>query len=132
MNTFLKVALFLALIACTDLDPKNYPNLKIEILKEGKGEERVGSRDTLKVHYVGRFTNGRVFDSSYKRGIPKRFAMYSSAQIMGWKVGVMGMKVGGKRRVTIPPELAFGKKGKLNIIPPNATLIFDIELLEIE
>ena len=132
MNTLFKIAMFIALTACTNLDPKDFPNLKIDILEEGNGKEKVGSTDTVKVHYVGRFVDGQVFDSSYTKNQPKRFSMFSTTIIKGWKVGVVGMKVGGKRRLTIPPELAFGEKGKFNTIPPNSTLIFDIELLEIE
>lgn len=120
------------LLACEDLDPKNYPQLKMKDLKLGQGDEVVGTGDTVKVHYIGKFTNGKVFDSSYKRQKPKRFSMRSSTLIKGWKIGVQGMKLGGKRRLTIPPDLAFGEKGKFNSIPPNATLIFDIELVEIE
>ena len=132
MNTLLRIAIFALLVACNNLDPKDFPNLKIVNLEEGRGEAKVGSTDTLKVHYVGKFADGRIFDSSYTKDQPKRFSMYSTTIIKGWKVGVIGMKVGGKRRLTIPPELAFGEKGKFNTIPPNATLVFDIELLEIE
>ena len=138
MNTLFRIAVFTVfavftvLTACTKYDPKDFPNLKIDILDEGKGKEIVGPTDTLKVHYVGKFVDGRVFDSSYTKSQPKRFSMFSSTIIQGWKVGVTGMRVGGKRRLTIPPELAFGEKGRFNSIPPNTTLIFDIELLEIE
>ena len=118
--------------ACEDLDPKNYPQLKIEDLKAGKGSSAVGTRDTIHVHYRGLFADGTEFDSSYKRGKAKRFNMRSSTLIKGWKIGIQGMRVGGKRRLVIPPDLAFGAKGKASRIPPNATLTFDIELLEIE
>lgn len=124
--------MILSLTCCEDVDPKNFPNLKIKTLRKGKGEETVSRWDTVKAHYVGRYETGEIFDSSYKRRKPKRFSMRSSTLIKGWKIGILGMKVGEKRRLIIPPELAFGKKGKFNSIPPNATLTFDIELMEIQ
>ena len=124
--------LLLLSASCENLDPEDYPDLGIEIIKKGHGARKVESGDTVFVHYIGRFANGKTFDSSYKRGRPKRTNTRSSTLIKGWKVGMMGMREGEKRRLTIPPHLGFGKKGKMNKIPPNAKLIFEVEMLKIE
>lgn len=86
--------------------------------------------DTITVNYVGTLTNGTKFDSSYDRNQPLTIALNSASLIAGWVQGVPGMKVGGKRRLTIPPSLAYGNQPPSGI-PANATLIFDIELLSI-
>ncbi len=86
--------------------------------------------DTITVNYIGTFTNGTKFDSSYDRNTPLVIQLNSASLIAGWVQGVPGMKVGGKRRLTIPPSLAYGNNPP-NGIPANATLIFDIELLAI-
>ena len=110
----------------------DYPNLIIEDLKLGKGAE-VGSFDTIYVHFEGRFKDGRIFDSSKARGKePIRYSMRAKSLIEGWRLGLIGMKEGGIRRLTVPPELAFGSKGKANRIPANETLIFDVELIRAE
>ena len=119
----------LPFMSCTP-DPNDFPDLKIKELKIGKGEV-VGGWDTIKVHYTGKFTNGRVFDSTEGKEA-RSYSMRSKSLIMGWRVGIQGMKVGGKRRLIIPPSLAFGEKGKYGSIPPNATLIFDIDLVGID
>lgn len=116
--------------ACT-ANASDYPNLKIVDVKLGKGQA-VGTWDSITVHYVGRLKGGAVFDSSRKRGKPSKYSMRGQTLIEGWRIGLLGMKVGGRRKLTIPPELAFGKQGKLGKFPPNATLQFDIELLRIE
>jgi FKBP-type peptidyl-prolyl cis-trans isomerase FkpA len=98
---------------------------------------KVGSGDiakkgqTVSVHYTGWLTNGTKFDSSVDRKEPLQFKLESGV-IQGWIDGVQGMKVGGKRQLKIPPELGYGSKGYPGAIPPNATLIFDIELLSID
>ena len=102
--------------------------LKIWDVKEGKGEE-VKAGATVKVHYTGWLTNGKVFDSSRKRDEAISFGL--NQVIKGWTEGVQGMKVGGTRRLMIPPELAYGDQDKGDI-PPKSTLIFDIELLEVK
>jgi peptidylprolyl isomerase len=84
--------------------------------------------DTLTVHYVGTFENGAVFDSSYARGEPITFRLGTGAVIQGWDQGLVGMRVGGKRRLIIPPELAYGSQG-FGTIPPNTPLRFEVELL---
>ena len=87
--------------------------------------------NTVKVHYTGWLTNGKKFDSSVG-GQPFTFRIGAHQVIKGWEEGVAGMKVGGKRQLRIPPDLAYGKEGYPGAIPPNATLIFDIQLLGVE
>jgi FKBP-type peptidyl-prolyl cis-trans isomerase len=102
--------------------------LQIQILEPGTGETaRVG--DTVTVHYIGTLENGTQFDSSYTSGQPASFALVSGGLIQGWVEGVDGMQVGEKRRLVIPPHLGYGAGGYPPVIPPNATLIFEIELL---
>jgi len=108
----------------------NMGPLKIETLKEGTGQE-VKNGDTVFVHYTGTLENGTKFDSSLDRGRPFSFVLGSGQVIPGWEEGILGMKIGEKRELTIAPELAYGSAGFGNMIPPNATLIFEVELLEI-
>ena len=87
---------------------------------------------TVVVHYTGTLTNGQVFDSSVERGKPFSFKIGVGQVIKGWDEGVGSMKVGGKRQLIIPPDLGYGSRGAGGVIPPNATLIFDVELLEVK
>lgn len=96
----------------------------------GKGATAVAGKD-VKVHYTGWLTDGTQFDSSVERLKPFIFKLGAGRVIRGWDEGVAGMKVGGKRQLRIPPELGYGDRGAGGIIPPKATLIFDVELLEV-
>lgn len=104
--------------------------LKIEILQEGAGME-AKSNDVVSVHYTGYLTNGQVFDSSIGRGEPFSFTLGAGQVIKGWDRGVLGMKVGEKRKLTIPSDLGYGSVGAGGVIPPNATLIFEVEMIHI-
>lgn len=105
--------------------------LKIQDLKVGTGTEaRTG--DTVAVNYLGTLENGTKFDSSYDRGEPFQFNLGSGQVIQGWDIGVAGMKVGGKRKLIIPSDLAYGERGAGGVIPPNATLVFEVELLAVQ
>lgn len=102
---------------------------KIEEIKAGDGDE-VQSGDNVSIHYTGWLEDGTVFDSSVKRGTPFQTRIGVGQVIAGWDMGVLGMKKGGKRKLTIPPELAYGENA-VSIIPANSTLIFEVELLGI-
>lgn len=105
--------------------------LKIEDIKVGTGTEAVfGKRVT--VNYKGTLTDGTKFDSSYDRGTPFSFNLGAGEVIKGWDQGVVGMKTGGRRKLTIPSDLGYGSRGAGAVIPPNATLVFEIELLSVE
>ncbi|HTM22335.1 MAG TPA: FKBP-type peptidyl-prolyl cis-trans isomerase [Kofleriaceae bacterium] len=102
--------------------------LEIQDLVVGNGAEaKSGAR--VSVHYTGWLTNGTKFDSSLDRGKPFQFQLGAGQVIKGWDQGVAGMKIGGKRKLTIPPDLGYGARGAGGVIPPNATLIFEVELL---
>lgn len=101
--------------------------LQIQDLQIGTGPEvRVGQGLTM--HYSGKLEDGTKFDSSYDRGEPFQFILGAGQVIKGWDLGIQGMKVGGKRKLTIPPDLGYGVRG-IGPIPPNATLIFEVEVL---
>lgn len=104
--------------------------VKIEILKEGAGEAAKNG-DRISVHYTGWLENGTKFDSSLDRGQPFGFTLGAGQVIQGWDIGVEGMKVGEKRKLTIPANLAYGSSGAGGVIPPDATLIFEVELSDI-
>ena len=105
-------------------------NLVVEELEVGDGEEaRAGQR--VSVHYVGvAWSNGQQFDASWDRGSPFQFQLGKGQVILGWDQGVAGMKVGGRRRLTIPPQLGYGSRGAGGAIGPNETLVFVVDLLE--
>ena len=114
-----------------EMDMTTVNELKIEDIVAGEGNEAT-SGATVSVHYTGKLTDGSVFDSSVERGDAFEFVLGAGEVIEGWDKGVVGMKVGGKRKLTIPPELAYGERGAGGVIPPNAELTFDIELLGIK
>ena len=102
--------------------------LKYEDIEGGTGAVAM-SGQKAKVHYTGWLTNGQKFDSSKDRNDPFEFTLGAGQVIKGWDEGVAGMKVGGKRKLTIPPDLGYGARGAGGVIPPNAELIFEVELL---
>ena len=104
--------------------------LKYEDLVEGEGDTAAAGKQVT-VHYTGWLTDGRKFDSSLDRNDPFRFHLGAGQVIRGWDEGVAGMKVGGKRKLTIPPHLGYGVHGAGGVIPPNATLVFEVELLAV-
>ena len=116
----------------------NVTDLKIIDQKQGAGAEAVAGK-TVIVHYTGWLYDpanadghGKKFDSSIDRGVPFGFFLGSGKVIKGWDEGVAGMKVGGKRTLIIPPQKAYGERGAGGVIPPNATLLFDVELIEVK
>ena len=109
-------------------ETKTASGIVITTLKDGTGASPK-STDTVKVHYRGTFTDGKEFDSSYKRGQPATFPL--NQVIPCWTEGVQTMKIGGKAKLLCPPELAYGKRGAPGVIPPDTTLLFEVELLEI-
>ena len=102
--------------------------LVIEEITIGSGAEASAGHEVT-VHYTGWLTNGEKFDSSKDRDDPFVFPLGAGRVIRGWDEGVQGMKIGGKRKLTIPPDLGYGARGAGGVIPPNATLVFEVELL---
>jgi peptidylprolyl isomerase len=108
--------------------PPSY-QLEVEDLVVGEGEEAVAGR-VVEVHYVGHsWSNGKQFDASWDRGDTFKFGLGKGQVIQGWDQGVAGMKVGGRRRITIPPNLGYGKRGAPPVIAPDETLVFVVDLL---
>jgi FKBP-type peptidyl-prolyl cis-trans isomerase FkpA len=105
--------------------------LIVEDLTVGDGDEAVAGR-YVHVHYTGWLTDGRKFDSSKDRNEPFGFPLGARHVIAGWDEGVQGMKTGGTRKLTIPPDLGYGRRGAGGVIPPDATLVFEVELLAID
>ncbi len=105
-------------------------SLQKEDLVFGTGAEAIPGK-TVSVHYVGTLTNGTKFDSLRDRNEPFEFTLGAGQVIRGWDDGVAGMKVGGKRKLTIPPELGYGARD-MGVIPPNSTLVFEVELLDVK
>ena len=104
--------------------------VQIEELVAGNGQEARTSQ-MVTVHYTGWLTDGTKFDSSRDSGEPLQFRLGRGQVIRGWDQGVAGMRVGGKRKLTIPPELAYGADGAGGVIPPDATLVFEVELIAV-
>jgi len=104
--------------------------LKYIVIETGEGDKPEKGKK-VKVHYTGKLEDGSVFDSSIKRGVPIEFTLGVGQVIKGWDEGIADMKVGEKRQLIIPPDLGYGPNGHPPVIPPNSTLIFDVELVEI-
>jgi len=98
---------------------------------EGEGKQ-ILNHSKIKVHYIGKLEDGTIFDSSYDRGQPFVFQIGLRQVIEGWEQGLLGMKVGGKRTLLIPPQLAYGDRGAGDLIPPNATLVFEVEIIDVQ
>lgn len=110
---------------------KTASGLEYTEILAGAGAQATAGK-TVRVHYTGKFPDGRVFDSSIPRGEPIEFVLGTGRVIKGWDEGIALMKVGGKAVLTIPPHLAYGERGAGGVIPPNATLVFDVELVEVK
>ena len=122
-----KLIIFLILFLFSSLTHSN----EIEILSDIPGNgAKIQEHYKVKVNYRGTLENGKEFDSSYSRNQPFVFQIGLRQVIPGWEIGLMGMKIGGKRIIKIPPNLAYGSQGAGNLIPPNATLIFEIEIID--
>ena len=115
--------------ACSTESVETEEGLVYKDIECGDGAEP-SNGDTIAVHYTGKLEDGTEFDSSEGRD-PIEFVLGSGQVIQGWDLGFQGMKVGGKRELTIPPELGYGEQGSPPVIPPNATLIFDVELVDV-
>ena len=137
MNSIYKIVIIFVIfiISCGSNEgnmQKLENGLLIEDIVVGVGNE-AKDHNKVVVNYTGTLENGSVFDSSLKPGRdPFTFTLGVGSVIKGWDQGVKGMKVGGKRKLVIPPELGYGDKGAGNVIPPNTTLYFEVELLEVE
>lgn len=111
--------------------PSPSAQLKIEVKTEGSGAVAENGK-MISVNYRGTLTDGTEFDSSYKRNMPFSFTLGAGEVIPGWDIGILGMKVGEKRVLTVPSDLAYGPSGFPPVIPPNATLTFEVELLDVK
>jgi FKBP-type peptidyl-prolyl cis-trans isomerase FkpA len=110
--------------------PRTVGGVTIQDLKVGNGATAASGK-TVSAHYTGKFPDGNKFDSSHDAGAPIEFPLGAGKVIKGWDIGIEGMRVGGKRKLTIPPELAYGSRGN-GPVPPNATLVFDVELVAVK
>jgi FKBP-type peptidyl-prolyl cis-trans isomerase len=109
---------------------KTQSGLEYIEVEAGMGAQAEAGK-TVSVHYTGKFQDGKVFDSSVSRGEPITFQLGRGNVIKGWDEGIALMKVGGKAQLIIPPALAYGERGAGGVIPPNATLVFDVELVSV-
>ena len=139
MTKLFKIIIFISIYfisSCSNISKRfdnTFDQNNIEILSDivGTGKQ-IKNHYKITTHYKGTFEDGTEFDSSYKRNKPFEFQIGLRKVIPGWELGLLGMQVGGKRILKIPPSLAYGKNGAGDLIPPNATLIFEIEIINIE
>lgn len=110
---------------------KTKTGLRYQLFAKGKGD-KAKKGDTVSVHYTGKLTDGTKFDSSLDRNEPIDFVLGQGSVIPGWEEGIEGMQVGEKRKLTIPSDLAYGPQGRPPVIPPDATLVFDVELVDVK
>jgi FKBP-type peptidyl-prolyl cis-trans isomerase len=110
---------------------KTASGLEYEEITPGTGEQAQAGK-TVRVHYTGTLPDGKVFDSSIPRGQPIEFRLGAGQVIRGWDEGIALMKVGGKAKLTIPAQLGYGARGAGGVIPPNATLVFEVELVSVK
>jgi FKBP-type peptidyl-prolyl cis-trans isomerase len=130
VNRFLSAVVVFSMIGCTAESPSGPSSVQTEDLIVGTGATAaVGN--TVTVHYIGRLQSGAVFDDSFARQQPIAFRIGAGQVIPGFEQGIVGMRVGGRRRMTIPPSLAYGSSGQ-GVIPPNATIVFEVELLAVQ
>jgi len=127
----LALSLIIIFSSCERKNFMTKSGVKIEVLTEGKGESPKQGQ-IVTVHYTGWLTDSTKFDSSVDRGQPFKYQFGVGQVIQGWDDGVATLKVGGKSKFTIPPELGYGRNGAGGVIPPDATLIFEVELLGIQ
>lgn len=128
---FLILPLFIAITCCKERPGKKTPSgVEYWDLREGDGETAVPGKQ-VRVHYTGWLENGKRFDTSLISGHPFHFVLGAGQVIKGWEEGIAGMKVGGKRKLRIPPQLGYGARGFPPNIPPNSTLIFEVELVDV-
>jgi FKBP-type peptidyl-prolyl cis-trans isomerase len=114
----------------TNISPAEDQEFVIEDIETGDGD-MAKDGDTVSVHYMGQLMDGTEFDNSYERGEPFEFTIGDGQVIEGWEEGLIGMKVGGKRKLIIPAEMAYGDRGAGSVIPPGATLTFEVELVDL-
>lgn len=112
-------------------DQLKHPELKIKDLIKGKGKKAEKGKK-ITVHYIGKLEDGKVFDNTYEKERPFSFVLGKGRVIKGWEIGIEGMREGGKRKLIIPPHLGYGESGVRGLIPPNSTIIFEIELIKVE
>ena len=139
---FVTLGLPICVRGVSSKDPAVSDEVEILLITTGSGlryqDLKVGNGMTAQrgavaeVHFEGYLTNGKRFDSSRDRQLPFSFKLGAGAVIKGWEEGIVGMKVGGKRKLIIPPELGYGARGAGGVIPPNSTLVFEVELLKIK
>ena len=130
-KTILVLGLILVVLFLFKLDfGDGNMELKIEVIQEGSGDQKVKSGDSISVHYTGTLEDGTKFDSSVDRGQPYEFTIGRGMVIQGWEQGLLDMKVGEKRKLTIPSTMGYGDRD-MGAIPPNSVLLFDVELISI-